>query len=111
MHKIRTENIEQKIIPLRKMSIILDRDLAVLYDVETRVLKQAVNRNIQRFPKDFMSQLTENGINVMVSQSVIPSKKYFGGVKPGDEIIVPTLKFIAFINAVSFLWMQISVTI
>jgi hypothetical protein len=82
MHKLRIQNIEQKIIPLRKMSIILDRDLAVLYDVETRVLKQAVNRNIQRFPKDFMFQLTENEINVMVSQSVIPSKKYFGGAKP-----------------------------
>jgi len=76
------ENIENKIISLRDTPVILDRDLAFLYEVETRALKQAVKRNIERFPQDFMFEITEDEINFLVSQSVIPSKKYFGGAKP-----------------------------
>jgi hypothetical protein len=56
---------------------MLDRDLAELYGVETRVLKQAVNRNIIRFPAHFMFELSEDEIKNMVSQFVIPSKSYF----------------------------------
>lgn len=76
---ILSDNIERKIVSLRGTPIILDRDLAALYEVETRALKQAVKRNIERFPIDFMFELTEDEIETMVSQSVIPSKKYFGG--------------------------------
>ena len=61
---------------------MLDADLASLYEVETRVLKQAVRRNIKRFPKDFMFELSEDEIDRLVSQNVIPSKKVFGGAKP-----------------------------
>ncbi len=61
---------------------MLDIDLAVLYEVETRVLKQAVKRNIDRFPVDFMFYLTEQEIESLVSQSVIPSKKHLGGAIP-----------------------------
>lgn len=61
---------------------MLDFDLAILYKVETRALKQAVKRNIDRFPSDFMFVLAENEINLMVSQNVIPSKSYFGGALP-----------------------------
>ena len=61
---------------------MLDRDLAELYGVETRVLKQAVNRNIIRFPAHFMFELSEDEIKSMVSQFVIPSKSYFGGSTP-----------------------------
>ena len=61
---------------------MLDFDLAELYEVETRVLKQAVKRNIQRFPPDFMFELTGNEINNLVSQNVIPSKSYLGGAAP-----------------------------
>jgi hypothetical protein len=64
------------------MQVMLDKDLAKLYNIETRVLKQAVKRNIKRFPEDFMFKLTEKEIEEMVSQSVIPSKKYLGGVLP-----------------------------
>jgi len=46
-----------------------------LYEVETRVLKQAVRRNIERFPADFMYELTEEEMDIVVSQNVIPSKK------------------------------------
>ncbi len=53
-----------------------------MYEVETRALKQAVRRNIDRFPSDFMYELTEDEINTVVSQNVIPSKKYLGGAAP-----------------------------
>ncbi|MBQ8760196.1 MAG: ORF6N domain-containing protein [Bacteroidales bacterium] len=52
-------NIEQMIHNIRGCQIMLDRDLAALYDVETKVLNQAVKRNIERFPNDFRFQLTK----------------------------------------------------
>jgi len=55
--KIPQEYIESKILLVQKKRVMLDRDLAKLYAVETRVLNQAVKRNIQRFPKNFMFQL------------------------------------------------------
>jgi hypothetical protein len=75
-------NIQKKIFTIRGKQVMLYRDLAKLYDVETRVLKQAVKRNIERFPVDFMFKLNENEINYMVSQSVIPSKQLLGGAIP-----------------------------
>lgn len=53
-----------------------------MYGVETRVLKQQVRRNSDRFPPDFMFELTGDEIDLMVSQFVIPSKRTFGGAKP-----------------------------
>lgn len=79
---INEKQIQNKIYTIRGAQVMLDRDLAELYSVETRALKQAVKRNIERFPSDFMFELTEIEIDSMVSQSVIPSKKYFGGAKP-----------------------------
>jgi hypothetical protein len=77
------EKIIQKIILLRDEKVILDIHLAELYSVETRVLKQAVRRNKERFPADdFMFELTEDEIDAVVSQFVIPHKKYLGGAKP-----------------------------
>jgi len=52
------ENIATKIYLIRGQKVMLDKDLAELYGVETRVLKQAVRRNIDRFPADFMFELT-----------------------------------------------------
>lgn len=75
-------SIKDKIHILRGMQIILDRDVAELYNIETRVLKQAINRNKKRFPSDFMFVLTESETSVMVSQNVIPSKKHLGGALP-----------------------------
>ncbi|HEX3024614.1 MAG TPA: ORF6N domain-containing protein [Chitinophagaceae bacterium] len=74
--------IQQRIHEIRGLKIILDKDIAILYEVETRVLKQAVKRNIKRFPKDFMFQLTKSEVETLVSQFVIPSKSYFGGALP-----------------------------
>jgi hypothetical protein len=76
------EVIQNKIFEIRGHKVMLDFDLALLYSVETRVLKQAVRRNISRFPEDFMFILSDAELNQLVSQSVIPSKSYFGGAFP-----------------------------
>jgi len=76
------ERILSKIILIRNEKVILDVHIAELYGVETRTLKQAVKRNLDRFPADFMYELTDIEINEVVSQNVIPHKKYFGGAIP-----------------------------
>ena len=76
------EIITQKIHEIRGHKVMLDFNLAELYETETRILKQAVKRNIERFPEDFMFELTESEIILLVSQSVIPSKSKLGGAKP-----------------------------
>jgi hypothetical protein len=75
-------NIEGHIFTLRGVQMMLDRDLAELYGVENRALKQAVKRNKARFPEDFIFELTDEEIDSLVSQSVIPSKKHLGGARP-----------------------------
>ena len=76
------ENIQSRIFTIGGLQVMLDRDLANLYQTETRILKQAVKRNIDRFPNDFMFKLNDNDLDELVSQSVIPSKSYFGGAVP-----------------------------
>src|SRR3990172_1117390 len=66
------ERIRQAILFVRGSKVMLDRDLAILYGVETRVLNQAVKRNRDRFPDDFMFELTREEIR-NISQSVICS--------------------------------------
>ena len=56
------EIIQNKIYSIRNQRVMLDFDLAKMYGVETRVLNQAVKRNIERFPEDFMFQLNMSGI-------------------------------------------------
>ena len=65
------EQIESLILSSRGKQVILDRDLARLYGVETRVLNQAVQRNIERFPKDFMFQLSKEEAESSRSQFVM----------------------------------------
>ena len=76
------EQIKNKILEIRGKKVMLDMDLAKIYEVETRVLKQAVRRNIDRFPSDFIFQLTEIEMQHLVSQNVIPTLNHFGGAKP-----------------------------
>jgi len=76
------EIIENRIIELRGQKVMLDFHLAELYEIETRALKQAVRRNTNRFPADFMFELTQNEIDSLVSQFVIPSKSKLGGAIP-----------------------------
>lgn len=60
-------NIETKILVLRKQQVMIDRDLAELYGVETKVLNQAVKRNLERFPDNFMFKLNDNEKNELVT--------------------------------------------
>lgn len=72
------EKIIQKIYSVRGLKVMLDRDLAELYRVETKVLNQAVKRNEKRFPKDFMFQLTEQELQEWKSQHSATSKEKMG---------------------------------
>ena len=70
------EQIESLIITVRGKQIILDRDLARLYGVETKVLNQAVKRNIERFPEDFMFQLSKEEYGLLKPQIVTSSEDF-----------------------------------
>lgn len=74
--------IQERIIILRGQQVLLDRDLAELYGIETRIPKQAVRRNSDRFPEDFMFIVTETELQTMVSQFVIPTLQHAGWWKP-----------------------------
>src|SRR5882672_6601838 len=74
--------IERRIYLIQGQKVMLDRDLAELYQVKPNALRQQVKRNQDRFPEDFMFQLTEKEAELLVSQSVIPSKKSLGGYLP-----------------------------
>jgi hypothetical protein len=74
--------IRRKIHEIREQKVMFDYDLAELYRVETRALKQSVKRNLSRFPPDFMFELSNDEVEEMVSQIVIPSKKKLGGASP-----------------------------
>lgn len=76
------EAIVNKIIVLRNEKVILDVHLAEIYGVETRALKQAVRRNADLFPDDFMFALNDTEIEMVVSQNVIPSRQHLGGSVP-----------------------------
>ena len=72
------ELISNKIYFIRNQKVMLDRDLAMLYGIETRVLKQAVKRNISRFPDDFMFELSQIEFDNLKSQIVTSS---WGGTR------------------------------
>lgn len=67
---ISIEAVASKIFFIRSVKVMLDRDLATLYSIETKVLKQAVRRNIKRFPPDFMFELTKEELKNWRSQFV-----------------------------------------
>ena len=75
---VTTSEIVEKIYVVRGMKVMLDKDLAEMYGVETRVLNQAVQRNLSRFPFDFMFRLTEDEFKNLISQNVISS---WGGIR------------------------------
>lgn len=70
--------IQNKIYEIRGQKVMLDRDLAEMYGVETRALNQAVKRNIDRFPEDFMFQLTDEELESWKSQIVISNSIKMG---------------------------------
>ena len=76
--RVTSERIEQLIFHIRGQKVMLSTHLAELYEVETRVLVQAVKRNSERFPEDFMFQLTKDEFEDLKSQIVISS---WGGMR------------------------------
>ncbi|AHF16135.1 ORF6N domain-containing protein [Niabella soli] len=79
---INDESVINKIYTLRGQKVMLDRDLAAMYGVETRRLNEQVKRNAARFPENFMFKLTDAEADLMVSQNAIPSKQVLGGSMP-----------------------------
>lgn len=81
-----TQTVQQRIIVVRGQQVLMDFQLAMLYGIETRVLKQAVRRNIERFPEDFMFRLSKEECNSLIingrSQFVIPENYNFGSSSP-----------------------------
>jgi hypothetical protein len=75
---LRAENISQRILTIRGCRVMIDADLAALYDVPTKAFNQAIQRNMDRFPEDFMFRLTEEEFVGLRSQFVT-SKKGRGG--------------------------------
>jgi hypothetical protein len=75
---IPVERIERRIFLIRGHKVMLSNDLAELYEVEPRILVQAVKRNIDRFPEDFMFQLSQEEFSILKSQIVISS---WGGLR------------------------------
>ena len=67
---VRVEQITRTILLLRGQRVILDAELATLYDVTTKALNQAVKRNAERFPDDFMFRLTRNEIDARTGHSL-----------------------------------------
>ena len=78
---IQSEQIEQAVLLIRGQRVMLDRDLAALYGVETKNLNKAVQRNPDRFPSDFMFQLRADE-----AQACVASRFQFGTLKRGQNI-------------------------
>ena len=76
------EVIMSKIYLIRGIKVMLDRDLAILYEVETRILNQTVRRNEKRFPGDFMFQMSKEEMDNWKSQIVISNSEKMGLRKP-----------------------------
>ena len=79
---VKFENLENKLIEMNGELVLLDKNVADLYEIEPKKLRQQLKRNMEKFPKDYAYQLTEDDINMMVSQNVTPSKQVFGGSLP-----------------------------
>jgi hypothetical protein len=79
---LQTEKIETIIYTIRGLQVMMDRDLAQLYNVETRILNQAVKRNISRFPETFCFRLNDAEFKSWISQIVISKSKKMGLRKP-----------------------------
>lgn len=76
------QTIKNKIYTIRELQVMLDKDLALLYDMKPTRLREQIRRNDKKFPEDFMFELNENEVEYMVSQNAIPSKQHLGGSLP-----------------------------
>lgn len=79
-------DLQSKIYIVRNVQVMLDYDLAEIYGYEVRALNQQVKRNINRFPKDFMFQLTKEDVDTVKSQIVTsPKVNFFAGQEGGTR--------------------------
>jgi len=83
---IKFESLENKLIELNSQLVLLDKDVAILYGVEAKKLRQQLKRNIDKFPKSYAYQIDNSELELMGSQNVTPSisqlKQSFGGTLP-----------------------------
>lgn len=79
---VSTNDIERKILNIRNLQVILDKDLAFFYEVKPIRHREQLKRNPNRFPSDFVFQLTKNEVDYLVSQNAIPSIQSLGGYLP-----------------------------
>ena len=77
-----SNEIETKILSFRGVQVMLDKDLALFYEIKTIRLREQVKRNPDRFPDDFTFQLTDFEVDLLVTQNAIPSRKHLGGSNP-----------------------------
>ena len=82
MELIHSNEIETKILSFRGVQVMLDKDLAIFYEIKTIRLREQVKRNPDRFPDDFTFQLTDFEVDLLVTQNAIPSRKHLGGSNP-----------------------------
>jgi len=74
--------LENKLIKLENRFVLLDKDVANLYEIEPKRLKEQLKRNIEKFPIDYAYQISDEELEFMVSQNATPSKKQYGGSNP-----------------------------
>ncbi|WP_457749359.1 ORF6N domain-containing protein [Sulfurimonas sp.] len=79
---IKFHTFENKLIELNNTLVLLDKDVAELYQIEPKRLREQLKRNIEKFPIDYAFQLSDEEVEFMVSQNATPSKKQFGGTNP-----------------------------
>ncbi|MCF6244302.1 MAG: ORF6N domain-containing protein [Sulfurovum sp.] len=82
MKIIKFETLEKKLIKLRDNVVVLDKDVAELYKIEPKRLREQLKRNIEKFPDDYAYQVSKQELELMVSQNATPSKKHYGGSLP-----------------------------
>jgi hypothetical protein len=79
---VKVNEVKELIYELRGQKVMIDKDIADIYGVKPIRLREQVKRNKDRFPEDFMFQLNNYEIKLMVSQNAIPSMQWLGGYKP-----------------------------
>lgn len=82
MNITKFETLESKLINISGNLVLLDKDVAALYEIEPRRLREQLKRNLEKFPKDYAYQLSDEETNIMGSQNATPSKKQYGGTNP-----------------------------
>lgn len=74
--------LENKLIKLKNRFVLLDKDVANLYEIEQKRLKEQLKRNIEKFPIDYAYKISDEELELMVSHNATPSKKQYGGSNP-----------------------------